>query len=75
MKPPALYQISVLLILQLFVGIIGITIALQVVMVEFLKRFANTERLDWGQWGVCIGLAALSWPIDWLVKYLPVSAN
>lgn len=60
---------------RLFVGIIGITIALQVVMVEFLKRFANTERLDWGQWGVCIGLAALSWPIDWLVKYLPVSAN
>ena len=59
----------------LFVRIIGITIALQVMMVEFLKKFANTERLDWGQWGVCVCLAALSWPIDWLVKCLPVSAK
>ncbi|RVX21755.1 putative calcium-transporting ATPase 13, plasma membrane-type [Vitis vinifera] len=32
---------------KLFLGIIGITIILQVVMVEFLKKFADTERLDW----------------------------
>ncbi|XP_007030588.2 PREDICTED: calcium-transporting ATPase 12, plasma membrane-type [Theobroma cacao] len=57
---------------KLFLGIIGITIILQVVMVEFLKRFANTQRLNWGQWGSCIGLAALSWPIGWLVQWIPV---
>ncbi|GAB4843309.1 Putative calcium-transporting ATPase 13, plasma membrane-type [Ancistrocladus abbreviatus] len=57
---------------KLFLAIISITIVLQVVMVEFLKRFANTERLNWGQWGVCIGLAAASWPIAWLVKCIPV---
>nr|GMD72009.1 putative calcium-transporting ATPase 13, plasma membrane-type [Ipomoea batatas] len=57
---------------KLFVGIIGITIVLQVMMVEFLKKFADTERLNWGQWGVCIGLAAASWPIGWLIKCLPV---
>ncbi|XP_050261718.1 putative calcium-transporting ATPase 13, plasma membrane-type isoform X5 [Quercus robur] len=60
---------------KLFIAIVGITIVLQLVMVEFLKRFANTERLDWGQWGVCIGLAALSWPIGWLVKCIPVSED
>ncbi|XP_075673062.1 putative calcium-transporting ATPase 13, plasma membrane-type [Castanea sativa] len=60
---------------KLFIAIVGITIVLQLVMVEFLKRFANTERLDWGQWGVCIGLAALSWPIGWLVKCIPVSVK
>ena len=60
---------------KLFIAIVGITIVLQLVMVEFLKRFANTERLDWGQWGVCIGLAALSWPIGWLVKCIPVSGK
>uniref|UniRef100_A0A2N9J114 Calcium-transporting ATPase n=1 Tax=Fagus sylvatica TaxID=28930 RepID=A0A2N9J114_FAGSY len=60
---------------KLFLAIVGITIVLQLVMVEFLRRFANTERLDWGQWGVCIGLAALSWPIGWLVKYIPVSGK
>ncbi|KAM3694966.1 hypothetical protein ACJW31_07G094900 [Castanea mollissima] len=57
---------------KLFIAIVGITIVLQLVMVEFLKRFANTERLDWGQWGACIGLAALSWPIGWLAKCIPV---
>ncbi|KDP40246.1 hypothetical protein JCGZ_02244 [Jatropha curcas] len=57
---------------KLFLGIIGITIVLQVLMVEFLRKFADTERLNWGQWGLCIGVAALSWPIGWAVKYIPV---
>ncbi|XP_042518142.1 putative calcium-transporting ATPase 13, plasma membrane-type [Macadamia integrifolia] len=57
---------------KLFLGIVGITIILQVVMVEFLKRFANTEQLDWRKWCVCIGLAAISWPIGWVVKCIPV---
>ncbi|XP_057958372.1 putative calcium-transporting ATPase 13, plasma membrane-type [Malania oleifera] len=57
---------------RLFLGIIGITIVLQVVMVEFLKKFADTERLNWGQWGACIGMAAASWPIGWVVKCIPV---
>ena len=60
---------------KLFLAIIGITIVLQLVMVEFLNRFANTERLDWRQWGACIGLAALSWPIGWLIKCIPVSGK
>ncbi|GKV43768.1 hypothetical protein SLEP1_g51021 [Rubroshorea leprosula] len=57
---------------KLFLGIIGMTIVLQVVMVEFLKRFAGTERLNWGQWGACIAMAAVSWPIGWIVKCIPV---
>ncbi|KAB2067566.1 hypothetical protein ES319_A09G235800v1 [Gossypium barbadense] len=31
---------------KMFIGIIGVTIVLQVVMVEFLKRFTDTERLN-----------------------------
>ncbi|XP_059293273.1 putative calcium-transporting ATPase 13, plasma membrane-type [Lycium ferocissimum] len=57
---------------KLFVAIIGITLVLQVVIVEFLKKFANTERLNWGQWGICIGFAAASWPIGWVVKCIAV---
>ncbi|XP_028782614.1 putative calcium-transporting ATPase 13, plasma membrane-type [Neltuma alba] len=57
---------------RLFLGIIGITIVLQVLMVEFLKKFADTERLNWGQWGACILIAAISWPIGWVVKFIPV---
>ncbi|KAL3813086.1 hypothetical protein ACJIZ3_014354 [Penstemon smallii] len=55
-----------------FLGIIGITITLQVVMVELLNKFANTERLDWKEWGLCVGIAVLSWPIGCLVKFIPV---
>ncbi|KAI9070911.1 hypothetical protein K1719_047124 [Acacia pycnantha] len=57
---------------KLFIGIIGITIVLQVLMVEFLKKFANTERLNWGQWGACIIIAVISWPLGWVVKFIPV---
>ena len=41
-------------------------------MVEFLKKFASTERLNWGQWGECIGFGIVSWPIGWIVKWIPV---
>ncbi|TYH55764.1 hypothetical protein ES332_D09G258000v1 [Gossypium tomentosum] len=57
---------------KLFIGIIGVTILLQVVMVEFLERFADTEWLTWGQWGACIAVAAVSWPLGWVVKCFPV---
>ncbi|KAF2298472.1 hypothetical protein GH714_023698 [Hevea brasiliensis] len=60
---------------KLFLAIIGITIVLQVMMVELLKRFASTERLSWGQWGACIGIAAISWPIGCAVKCIPVSGK
>ncbi|XP_043720891.1 calcium-transporting ATPase 12, plasma membrane-type-like [Telopea speciosissima] len=58
---------------RIFLGIVGITVVLQVVMVEFKKKYANKERLNWGHWGASIGIAALSWPIGWIVKWVPVS--
>ncbi|XVF60159.1 hypothetical protein PTKIN_Ptkin08bG0021700 [Pterospermum kingtungense] len=60
---------------KLFISIIAITILLQVSMVEFLKRFADKERLNWGHWGVCMAIAAMSWPIGWAVKFIPVPQN
>uniref|UniRef100_A0A6N2MCY8 Calcium-transporting ATPase n=1 Tax=Salix viminalis TaxID=40686 RepID=A0A6N2MCY8_SALVM len=53
---------------KLFLAIIGITIILQVLMVELLNKFASTERLNWQQWGACIAIAVLTWPIGCLVK-------
>ncbi|GLT78626.1 hypothetical protein SLA2020_501550 [Shorea laevis] len=55
-----------------FLVIAGITIFLQVVTVEFLKWFANTERLNWKQWGACLAIAAVSWPLGCIVKCRPV---
>uniref|UniRef100_A0A0D9XJS0 Calcium-transporting ATPase n=1 Tax=Leersia perrieri TaxID=77586 RepID=A0A0D9XJS0_9ORYZ len=57
---------------RMFLGIVAVTVALQVVMVEVLTRFAGTERLGWAQWGVCVAIAAVSWPIGWVVKCIPV---
>ncbi|GAU39613.1 hypothetical protein TSUD_276530 [Trifolium subterraneum] len=58
---------------KLFLGIVGVTLVLQVVMVEFLKKFTDTERLNWREWIICIGLGAVSWPIGFVVKLIPVS--
>eukprot|EP01018_Ginkgo_biloba_P009386 Gb_31234 [translate_table: standard] len=52
----------------LFIGIVGVSVILQVFMVEILKKIESSERLDWGQWMTCIGLASMSWPMAWLVK-------
>eukprot|EP00268_Persea_americana_P002400 TRINITY_DN10723_c0_g1_i5.p1 TRINITY_DN10723_c0_g1~~TRINITY_DN10723_c0_g1_i5.p1 ORF type:complete len:983 (+),score=193.35 TRINITY_DN10723_c0_g1_i5:474-3422(+) len=60
---------------KLFVGIISLTIFVQVVMVELLPKFASTERLDWTQWCVCIAIAAVSWPIGWVVKCIPIPCH
>ncbi|KAF8722830.1 hypothetical protein HU200_021959 [Digitaria exilis] len=57
---------------KMFLGIIAVTIAMQVVMVELLTRFAGTQRLGLAQWGVCVAIAAVSWPIGWAVKFIPV---
>ncbi|KAJ9700479.1 hypothetical protein PVL29_006004 [Vitis rotundifolia] len=72
-KDTLIFNTFVLCQNKLFLGIIGITIILQVVMVEFLKKFADTERLDWGQWGACMGIAVASWPVGWVVKCIPIS--
>ncbi|PRQ36148.1 putative calcium-transporting ATPase [Rosa chinensis] len=56
---------------KIFLGIIALIIVLQLVMVELLNKYADTERLNWGQWGVCLGIAAISWPLGWVVKCLP----
>ncbi|CAM0884514.1 unnamed protein product [Alopecurus aequalis] len=57
---------------RMFLAIIAVTLVLQVVMVEVLTRFAGTRRLGLGQWGVCLAIAAVSWPIGWAVKFIPV---
>ncbi|PRQ31749.1 putative calcium-transporting ATPase [Rosa chinensis] len=52
---------------KLFMGIIAVAVILQIVTVEFLSTFE-----DFNLWGVCLGIAAISWPIGWVVKCIPV---
>ncbi|XP_057855556.2 calcium-transporting ATPase 5, plasma membrane-type isoform X1 [Cryptomeria japonica] len=57
---------------RLFIGIICMTLILQVIIVEFLKKFAKTTQLNPKQWILCIVIGFLSWPIAAVVKCIPV---
>ncbi|TVU17563.1 hypothetical protein EJB05_33606, partial [Eragrostis curvula] len=56
----------------MFLAVVAVTLALHVLMVEMLAKFVGTQRLSWAQWGVCGVIAIMSWPIAWVVKFIPV---
>ncbi|KAI5064642.1 hypothetical protein GOP47_0021312 [Adiantum capillus-veneris] len=57
---------------KLFVGILCGTLLLQVIIVEFLNKFASTVTLTWQQWFICAAIGFLSWPISLVGKLIPV---
>ncbi|CAL9243921.1 unnamed protein product, partial [Arabidopsis halleri] len=59
---------------RLFMGIVVITLVLQVIIVEFLGKFASTTKLDWKQWLICVGIGVISWPLALVGKFIPVPA-
>ncbi|XP_035538880.1 calcium-transporting ATPase 10, plasma membrane-type-like [Juglans regia] len=56
----------------LFVGIVGLTVILQVIIIEFLGKFTSTVKLNWSQWLISIIIGFLSWPLAVLGKLIPV---
>ncbi|KAL9459926.1 hypothetical protein AB3S75_003181 [Citrus x aurantiifolia] len=56
----------------LFMGIIGITCVLQIIIIEFLGKFTKTVKLDWELWLASIGIGLFSWPLAVLGKMIPV---
>ncbi|KAB1204302.1 Calcium-transporting ATPase 10, plasma membrane-type [Morella rubra] len=56
----------------LFMGIVGLTIVLQVIIVEFLGKFTKTTRLDWSKWLICVIIGFMSWPLAVVGKLIPV---
>nr|ADE76074.1 unknown [Picea sitchensis] len=57
---------------HLFIGIISITLVLQVLIVEFAGKIASTTPLDWEKWIVCIVIGFISWPLAAIAKFIPV---
>ncbi|KAL6841111.1 hypothetical protein ACP4OV_029080 [Aristida adscensionis] len=57
---------------RLFLAIIVITVILQILIVEFLGKFASTVKLSWQLWLVSIGLASISWLLAFMGKLIPV---
>ncbi|XVE98924.1 hypothetical protein REPUB_Repub03eG0150700 [Reevesia pubescens] len=56
----------------LFIGIVAITVILQVIIVEFLGKFAKTVQLNWKLWLVSIAIGFVGWPLALLGKLIPV---
>jgi len=57
---------------HLFLGVVTITIVMQVIIIEFLGKFTSTVRLDWELWLVSVVIAFLSWPLAFVGKFIPV---
>ncbi|KAJ1400645.1 P-type ATPase [Sesbania bispinosa] len=59
----------------LFMGIVGLTIVLQIVIIEFLGKFTKTVKLNWKQWLISVIIGFISWPLAVVGKLIPVPAT
>ncbi|CAL5087546.1 unnamed protein product [Urochloa decumbens] len=57
---------------HLFMGIVGATTVLQILIIEFLGKFFDTARLNWRLWLLSVAIGAVSWPLAYLGKFIPV---
>ncbi|KAL7137111.1 hypothetical protein ABFS83_10G072000 [Erythranthe nasuta] len=57
---------------KLFMGIVGIEVVLQFMIIFFLGKFASTVRLSWQLWLVSIAIGIISWPLAVVGKLIPV---
>ncbi|KAK9097470.1 hypothetical protein Sjap_022967 [Stephania japonica] len=57
---------------RLFMGIVGVTLVLQIVIIEFLGKFTSTIRLNWKYWLISVAIGFISWPLAFFGKFIPV---
>jgi cytochrome c biogenesis protein CcdA len=57
---------------KIFLFILGFTIVFQIIMVQFLGKFANTVPLNKEQWLITVFIGFMSLPIAAIVKLIPV---
>jgi P-type Ca2+ transporter type 2C len=59
----------------IFIMVSIVTVGLQIMLIEAAGPFMSTSPLTLGQWGVTIGLAALSFPVGILMRFIPVAED
>ncbi|GLJ31007.1 hypothetical protein SUGI_0619870 [Cryptomeria japonica] len=57
---------------HMFICVTVLSAIFQVIMVEFLNKFAKTTKLSWKYWLFSIGIGFLSLPIGYLLKLINV---
>jgi calcium-translocating P-type ATPase len=59
----------------IFHVVLVISVALQILMVEVFGPFVETEPLTGSEWGICIGLGALSIVMGVILRCIPVDVD
>ncbi|KAG6725804.1 hypothetical protein I3843_02G038800 [Carya illinoinensis] len=57
---------------HLFMVIVGMTLVLQIIIIEFLGKFTSTVKLNGKQWLITIVIGLVSWPLAMVGKLIPV---
>ncbi|KAI8544814.1 hypothetical protein RHMOL_Rhmol08G0324200 [Rhododendron molle] len=57
---------------RLFVGIVGATFVLQILIIQFLGHFFSTVRLNWSLWLISLIIGIIGWPLAMVGKLIPV---
>ena len=60
---------------RLFIGIVGTTVVLEIIIVECLKEFASTVKLPWKYWVISMVIVFISWPLALVAKFIPLPKN
>ena len=71
-KPDEMNVFTGVLKNHLFVGIVGATFVLQIIIVECLGKFTSTVKLDWDLWLLSLAMGLFSWPLAVVGKLIPV---
>eukprot|EP00602_Paraphysomonas_sp_CaronLab_P009838 CAMPEP_0185028348 /NCGR_PEP_ID=MMETSP1103-20130426/13976_1 /TAXON_ID=36769 /ORGANISM="Paraphysomonas bandaiensis, Strain Caron Lab Isolate" /LENGTH=1018 /DNA_ID=CAMNT_0027562733 /DNA_START=298 /DNA_END=3354 /DNA_ORIENTATION=+ len=59
----------------IFLAVVAFTIVTQIFLVQIAGKFVGTTPLTATHWGICAGLAALTIPVGFLMRLIPISEN
>ncbi|KAK6942036.1 hypothetical protein RJ641_027413 [Dillenia turbinata] len=71
-KPDEINIFKGVIMNHLFMAIVAITVVLQIIIIEFLGKFASTVRLNWKYWIISVVIGFISWPLAAVGKLIPV---
>ncbi|KAK3197811.1 hypothetical protein Dsin_021226 [Dipteronia sinensis] len=60
---------------RLFMGIVVLTVVLQILIIEFLGKFTSTIRLNWKHWIISVVIGFIGWPLAFIGKFIHVPAT
>jgi len=60
---------------RVFIGVLVITCVIQFLIIEFAGSFVQVTSLNWQEWLVCVLIGAISLPVGFVLRFVPVPAE